>query len=100
MLRIPNDIESFNILKDASATALYGARGANGVIVITTKRGKAGKTDVNLRTQYGKTLPNLGNYKLMNSRQFVTYEREVLAIAGASQNFIDFFTNYTSIKFI
>ncbi len=87
----PNDIESFNILKDASATALYGARGANGVIVITTKKGKSGKTEVNLRTQYGQTLPNLGNYKLMNSKQYVQYEREVLAIAGLSDAAIDFY---------
>ena len=42
----PNDIESINILKDASATAIYGSRGANGVIMITTKRGKAGKTQI------------------------------------------------------
>lgn len=42
----PNDIESINILKDASATAIYGSRGANGVIMITTKRGKAGRTQV------------------------------------------------------
>ena len=43
----PNDIESFEILKDASATAIYGARAANGVIVITTKRGKSGALRVN-----------------------------------------------------
>ncbi len=87
----PNDIESFNILKDASATALYGARGANGVIVITTKKGKSGKTEVNLRSLYGQTLPSLGNYHLMNSQQWVQYEREVLAIAGFPQNAIDFY---------
>ena len=39
----PNDIESMEILKDASATAIYGSRGANGVILITTKKGKTGK---------------------------------------------------------
>ena len=44
----PNDIESMEVLKDASSTAIYGSRGANGVIIITTKRGKAGKTKVNL----------------------------------------------------
>jgi len=47
----PNDIESFNILKDASATAIYGSRASNGVIIITTKRGQAGKTKVNFNTQ-------------------------------------------------
>lgn len=49
----PNDIESIEILKDASATAIYGSRGANGVVLITTKRGKAGKGSVNFETYYG-----------------------------------------------
>ena len=49
----PNDIETMDILKDASATAIYGAQGANGVILITTKRGKAGLTNVNLDVQVG-----------------------------------------------
>jgi TonB-linked SusC/RagA family outer membrane protein len=49
----PNDIEDIQILKDASATAIYGARGANGVIMITTKRGRAGKTDVQYDGYYG-----------------------------------------------
>lgn len=48
----PNDIESFNILKDASATAIYGSRASNGVIIITTKRGQTGKTKVNFNTQF------------------------------------------------
>ena len=46
----PNDIETFNILKDASATAIYGNRATNGVIIITTKKGKAGKLKVNFST--------------------------------------------------
>jgi TonB-dependent SusC/RagA subfamily outer membrane receptor len=46
----PADIENFSILKDASATAVYGTRGANGVVVVTTKRGKAGKLHVNFKT--------------------------------------------------
>lgn len=46
----PADIESFSILKDASATAVYGVRGANGVVIVTTKRGKAGKLTVNFKT--------------------------------------------------
>lgn len=49
----PNDIESITVLKDASSTAIYGSRGANGVILITTKSGKEGKPKVALRTQYG-----------------------------------------------
>lgn len=49
----PNDIESIEILKDASATSIYGARGANGVVMITTKRGKAGKDVINFEAYYG-----------------------------------------------
>lgn len=49
----PEDIESFSILKDASATAVYGVRGANGVVLITTKRGKAGKLSINLKANTG-----------------------------------------------
>ena len=48
----PNDIESIQVMKDASSTALYGSRGANGVILITTKQGKAGRTKVNFSTRY------------------------------------------------
>ncbi|QEC66675.1 TonB-dependent receptor [Panacibacter ginsenosidivorans] len=50
----PNDIESIEILKDASATAIYGSRGANGVVIITTKRGRAGKGSVTLDSYYGQ----------------------------------------------
>jgi len=51
----PNDIESFSILKDASSTSVYGVRGANGVILISTKRGKAGRTDINFDYYQGLT---------------------------------------------
>lgn len=47
------DIESFSVLKDASATAIYGAKGANGVVLINTKRGKAGKVNINVKAEYG-----------------------------------------------
>lgn len=49
----PSDIESIDILKDASATAIYGSRGANGVVIITTKRGKSGKTNITFDSYYG-----------------------------------------------
>jgi TonB-dependent SusC/RagA subfamily outer membrane receptor len=49
----PNDIESIEVLKDASASAIYGSRAANGVVLITTKRGKAGKPRVSLDSYYG-----------------------------------------------
>ncbi len=53
----PDDIESFSILKDASATALYGARGANGVILVTTKEGKEGKAVLNMRVENSFSMP-------------------------------------------
>lgn len=55
----PQDIATVDVLKDASTTAIYGARGANGVIIITTKTGKSGKTQVNFNTSYGyRQIPN------------------------------------------
>ncbi|MFI5185308.1 MAG: SusC/RagA family TonB-linked outer membrane protein [Chitinophagales bacterium] len=71
----PGDIESFNILKDATSTAIYGSRGANGVIVITTKKGVSGKTQINYDFQYGYSeLPN-DKLKVMNSAQKLQYEQ-------------------------
>lgn len=63
-----NDIETFDILKDAAATALYGARAMNGVIVITTKKGKAGRAAVSYTGNFGVQLkPSYENYDIMNS---------------------------------
>lgn len=52
------DIESFSVLKDASATAIYGNRGANGVVIITTKKGAAGKVNINAKMEFGITTPS------------------------------------------
>jgi len=70
-----NDIESMEILKDASATAIYGNRGANGVILITTKKGKKGKTIVEYNGYYG-IQKNRQMPELMNAADFVEYSRE------------------------
>lgn len=59
----PNDIESITILKDAAATAIYGARAANGVIVVTTKRGRTGKPVVNFNTRLTYT-PEFGYFTI------------------------------------
>ncbi len=65
-----NDIESFQILKDASATALYGARAMNGVIIITTKKGRKGDVRVNYSLEMTmKMKPNYSNYDIMNSQE-------------------------------
>ena len=74
----PNDIESITILKDAAATAIYGARAANGVIVVTTKRGKTGKPVINFNTKLTYT-PNLNTSRLnlLNSEEKVDLELQL-----------------------
>ncbi|MFM8849416.1 MAG: SusC/RagA family TonB-linked outer membrane protein [Cytophagales bacterium] len=66
----PNDIESVEVLKDASAAAIYGSRGANGVVMITTKRGKEGKTKFNFNYYIGVQTPTR-KIKFLNSQQFL-----------------------------
>jgi len=70
----PNDIESISILKDAAAASLYGSRAANGVVIITTKSGKAGKPKIDFRTSYAVT-PNWAtdNYKPGNPQEQIQY---------------------------
>ena len=71
----PNDIESITFLKDASATAIYGARASNGVMLITTKKGGYQKTSVTLSSSYGwQTLPAERLPKLMNAAQWNEYK--------------------------
>ncbi|MDN5214455.1 SusC/RagA family TonB-linked outer membrane protein [Fulvivirgaceae bacterium BMA12] len=74
----PNDIESFQILRDASATAIYGARAANGVIVITTKRGRSGRLQVNYTGNFaGKLRPTYNQFDLLNSAEEMSVYREL-----------------------
>jgi TonB-linked SusC/RagA family outer membrane protein len=77
----PADIESIEVLKDADATAIYGSRGANGVVLITTKKGKAGKTkfDVQAYTTIGKVTQNLN---LLNTAEYLAIRREAFANDG------------------
>ncbi len=72
------DIETFSILKDATATALYGVRGANGVILVTTRRGKEGKPNVSARVEYGILAPTKMP-KMANAEQFMNVYNEVYA---------------------
>lgn len=83
----PNDIESMDVLKDASATAIYGSRGANGVVIITTKSGKAGKTQVSLDSYYG-TQELTKRLDLMNAKEFALLANE----RAANDNVQPFFT--------
>jgi TonB-linked SusC/RagA family outer membrane protein len=69
-----NDIQSIDVLKDASATAIYGSRGANGVVIITTKRGKAGKLTLDFSSSL--TVENLhDDSKIMNAGEYIEYRR-------------------------
>ena len=69
----PHDIQTISVLKDASATALYGSRGANGVIVVTTKEGATEKNEVSISSRTGFSRFNNGNFELMNSQQLFNY---------------------------
>jgi TonB-linked SusC/RagA family outer membrane protein len=77
----PLDIEAIDVLKDASATAIYGSRGANGVVIITTKQGKTGKVSVNLNSSV--KLENLvDNETMFNASDYITFKRWAYYYAG------------------
>jgi TonB-linked SusC/RagA family outer membrane protein len=67
----PNDIKSMSVLKDASASALYGARGANGVIIITTKKGSKGEPEINFKATFGTSSPSVENYSTVDERTYM-----------------------------
>jgi TonB-linked SusC/RagA family outer membrane protein len=79
------DIESMTVLKDAASTALYGARGANGIIMITTKKGKTGKATVNFDAKIGSNSRAIKNYDVMTSPQMYT-EKVYEAIYNGGQS--------------
>ncbi|NIG53857.1 TonB-dependent receptor [Chitinophaga sp. Cy-1792] len=84
----PNDIETMDILKDASSTAIYGSRGANGVIVITTKRGKAGKTSIDFMSQFSSAQV-LKKLDLLNAADFATTANANAAANGTTPIYTD-----------
>ncbi|PQA53432.1 SusC/RagA family TonB-linked outer membrane protein [Siphonobacter curvatus] len=74
----PNDIESVSVLKDAASTAIYGARGSNGVVLITTKQAKDGKVNVNLALDHGiQTVPRSRRTAMMNGVEFAQFKKDV-----------------------
>jgi TonB-dependent starch-binding outer membrane protein SusC len=82
----PTDIESIEILKDASATAIYGSRGSNGVVMVTTKRGKTGQSSIDYESYYGvqsvrKTIP------LLNAQQYADFINEARVNGGGKAYF-------------
>lgn len=82
----PNDIESITVLKDAAAGSLYGSRAANGVILVTTKKGRAGKTRLRFDTELGQNDVAYENdrYKPLNAEQYFEITREGLVNAGST----------------
>ncbi len=83
----PQDIESVSVLKDASAAAIYGVRASNGVIIITTKRGKSGRPKVEVSATYGiQNIPK--TYEVLNTQQYFDYAKEMyLANPDANTSF-------------
>ncbi len=83
----PADIESLSVLKDASSTSIYGARAANGVIVITTKRGRrAERPRIEYRMQMGFSQVASGKWDLMNTQERIAYEKEIGMSEGQNYN--------------
>lgn len=75
----PSDIESISVLKDAAATALYGSRASNGVVVITTKRGSSGDTQITLRSSRGYTTTLHGNEEWMDSQELYDFHQNMIS---------------------
>ena len=69
----PNDVAGIEILKDAAATAIYGSRGANGVVMVTTRSGQAGKPTLSVNAEYGLSIPRY-RIEMMNSEQYAEYD--------------------------
>ena len=95
----PSEIESIDILKDASATAIYGARGANGVIIITTKKGKEGTPVISYNAYYG-TQKITKTLDLMNPYEFVKYQDELNPTEAEKAYFVNGKTleNYRDVE--
>lgn len=79
----PDEIEDVTVLKDAASTSLYGSRAANGVVLITTKKGKPGQTNVSLNVSYGiQQVPERGRVDMMDAVEFVQFKKEFYEDAG------------------
>lgn len=79
----PNDIDNVTVLKDAAAASVYGSRAANGVILITTKSGKAGKNTFNVRARYGvSSLANDNDFGVMTGQELLQFQRDAVINAG------------------
>lgn len=83
-----NEIESFTVLKDASTTAVYGVKGANGVLVITTKRGRSGRPKINFTTESGLQAP-FRRFEFLNAYQVATLRNEALRNDNLAEEFTE-----------
>jgi TonB-linked SusC/RagA family outer membrane protein len=92
------DIASIEVLKDASATAIYGSRGANGVVMITTKSGRSGETVVSLNSSYSSQ-KEIGRLELLNARQFAEYINEARNSSFYDLNAIEVDTDWQDLIF-
>ncbi|MCX2478211.1 TonB-dependent receptor [Pedobacter sp. MC2016-15] len=82
----PDDIESVSVLKDASSTAIYGSRGSNGVVIITTKKGKKGAPIVNVNSYIGvQQVPQKGRQEVLNGTEYAQFRRDMIVDAFAAQ---------------
>lgn len=79
----PNDVAGIEILKDAAATAIYGSRGANGVVMVTTRSGQAGKPTLSVNAEYGLSIPRY-RIEMMNSEQYAEYDNFARMMWGVS----------------
>ena len=95
----PNDIAQIDVLKDASAAAIYGSRGANGVVVITTKKATAGPTTMEVGANFGVNIGYMRKLKVLDAAQFKAalnkYKLDATLDSGASVNALDAITQHT-----
>ena len=92
----PSDIESIDVLKDASSTAIYGSRGANGVIIVTTKNGKEGKITVNYNAYYS-IKKNVKKLDVLSSGDYARWQYELALLKDDVKSYNTYFGNYQDI---
>ncbi|MFS4466495.1 SusC/RagA family TonB-linked outer membrane protein [Maribacter sp. 2210JD10-5] len=87
----PDNIQDISVLKDAASTAIYGSRGANGVILITTKKGRQGKGKLSLSTYYGfQSVPDNTRYDLLNTDQYINFAQNTFGVSAPRFDDYDF----------
>lgn len=92
----PSDIEDITVLKDASSTAIYGSRGANGVIMVTTKGGKEGKTNVSYNVYYSwKKIAK--KYDVLSARDYASWQYELWQLRGKPEKYNEYFGNFEDL---